>query len=262
MSDADSTTLVSNRKGVDAVVNRASITQTATNVGDTAMQPTLDRQRAITSGVEYIANNKDLVKSLDISNNMRKMLGSPVMIENTRITDEGLLIATTDVPGFFGTMGQYMQGADYRRAMQNANQGLLQLPVPVRKPVATALAASVGLNIQPYNPEVDGEMTSEITAGEAASEKVMEGLGAAWGVTYKGLKKFDEKVFTPLEKQIQEVITPYLDEAINNYDKVFEDLKDGKGSYAEHIKNNVKEAVSDFSQYITNAIDTYKKVKL
>lgn len=265
MSPEDATTLENNRKAFDAVAGSVNNRNTLKNNPDAIRY--IDDQLSITAGLSAY-NNVPGVKEIvqDNDNYVRALKGNDVMLENTRINSEGYLVAATDVQGALGTMQQYLTGAKYRGNLDQINNNLSRISPMHRKNVAKLHLESYGLSVKDYDPTVDGDMTSAPVFGETVAQKTYEVVGKAWGYGDKGIRAFNEKAFTPLQNKIEEVITPYLDEAIKNALAVIEDLKGGKGSYRDHLINNVKdsvkEATNDFVSYVGHIIDNYKATQI
>ena len=260
LSDTDVATLAENRKSTDAIAGSVNMRNTFKNDAETIQY--VDNQSSVTAGLlayKDVPGVKEIVQDND--NYVRALKGNEVMLANTRINSEGYLVAATDVQGVLGTMQQYLTGAKYRNNLDQINNNLSRVSPMHRKNVAKLQLESYGLSVKDYDPAVDGEMSSIATPGERAAQNAYEVVGKAWEYGDKSIRKFDEKVFTPLQNKIEEIITPYLDEAVNNAPSVMKDLKGGEGTYLEYLKDNVKEATQDFTKYIIDSIESYKALQ-
>ena len=260
LSNEDIATLTENRKSVDAISGSVNMRNTLKSDAETVQY--IDDQFSITAGLSAykdVPGIKEIVQASD--NYVRALKGNDAMLANTRINSEGYLVASTDVQGALGTMQQYITGAKFRDNLDQINNHLSQISPMHRKNIAKLQLASYGISVKDYDPAVDGDMSSSPVFGETVAQKAYEVGKKGWEYGDKYIRKFDEKIFTPLQNKIEEIITPYLDEAINNYSKVFKDLKGGEGTYSEYLINNVKEATDDFTKYVINSIEAYKALQ-
>lgn len=265
MSPEDATTLENNRKAFDAVAGSVNNRNTLKNNPDAIRY--IDNQLSITAGLSAY-NNVPGVKEIvqDNDNYVRALKGNDVMLENTRINSEGYLVAATDVQGALGTMQQYLTGAKYRGNLDQINNNLSRISPMHRKNVAKLHLESYGLSVKDYDPTVDGDMTSAPVFGETVAQKTYEVAGKAWEYGDKGIRKFDEKVYMPLQTKLQEVleeyIVPQIDAAEKALPAVVKDWQGGEGTYKDYLMNNVKEAFDNVARYASTVVSNYRALQV
>lgn len=246
ISEGDLNTTAENMKGVAGLLTSSSNLTSVKNNEDKKTEQSIRRYSDIAKGVGHYTKTPGVKNVVDSSSQyFRALKGNETMLENTRVNDEGFLVATEDVKGFVGTMQQYMTGHKYRNNLYNINKRVSMLPKEIRKPVLTAALSSYDIAIKDYDPEVDGVMTDQPTEGETFAQNVFETGKAAWEVA-------QEKYLEPLKKGFDN-----LEEAI---EKEFIEPAD-KNLSSGVYKERIKEALEDAKHYIANMIQNYKAQK-
>ena len=258
LSTNDVNNLIANRDGALKAIRSDGVMKTAENVGDTSFITGVNKKTSAKLGFEYYAGNREFVDSLNLDKNVRALTSQPMLLEHTRLTDEGMLITAPDVPGFLGSLAQYSNGAAFKREIQEFNKGISQLPPTQGKNVSEMMLESAGIYVKNYDPEVDGVMSSETTKGEAVAENVQETLGVVWDKVYKEASKYYQK----LEDWMTEnVAKPIYDEVTyENTKTVINDIKGGTflKDDAKKLIDKIKQGGKDYIDYVVTLKTLYQ----